>query len=89
LNDTSVRVLPVEREDIHAMIHELRGAPLLTGARGQHPADLAALVEVIFQVSLLAQTLQASLASLELNPLLVSGSRIEALDVLVTWKDES
>ncbi|HEY7356857.1 MAG TPA: acetate--CoA ligase family protein [Ktedonobacterales bacterium] len=87
LNDTSVRVLPVDREAIGAMLQELRGAPLLAGARGQQPADLAALVEVIFQVSLVAQTLQASLASLELNPLLVSGALVEALDVLVAWKD--
>ncbi|HEU5369033.1 MAG TPA: acetate--CoA ligase family protein, partial [Ktedonobacterales bacterium] len=87
LKDTSVRVLPVDREDIYAMLQELRGFPLLTGARGQQPADLAALVEVIFQVSLVAQALRASLVSLELNPLLVSGALVEALDVLITWKD--
>lgn len=87
LKDTSVRVLPVDRPDIRAMLLELHGAPLLTGGRGQQPADLDALVEVIFQVSQVAQALQESLASLELNPLLVSGSHIEALDVLVIWKD--
>jgi acyl-CoA synthetase (NDP forming) len=88
LKDTSVRVLPVERQDIRAMLLELQGAPLLSGGRGQQPADLDGLVEVIFRVSLVAQTLQKSLASLELNPLLVSGNSVEALDVLVTWKDE-
>lgn len=87
LKDTSVRLLPVDRQDIRAMLLELQGAPLLRGGRGQQPADLEALEEVIFQVSLVAQTLQDSLASLELNPLLVSGALIEALDVLVTWKD--
>lgn len=87
LKDASVRVLPVDRQDIGAMIQELRGAPLLRGVRGQPPADLAALVEVIFQVSQVAQALPASLASLELNPLLVSGALIEALDVLVIWND--
>jgi acyl-CoA synthetase (NDP forming) len=86
LRDTSVRVLPVDREDIHAMLQELRGAPLLKGARGQPPADLSALVEVIYQVSLVGQALQESLAALELNPLLVSGTLVEALDVLMTWK---
>jgi acyl-CoA synthetase (NDP forming) len=87
LKDASVRVLPVDRDDILAMLHELRGAPLLKGSRGQPPADLDKVAEVIFQVSLLAQTLRESLASLELNPLLVSGALVEALDVLVIWKD--
>ena len=77
----------MDRDDIHAMIGELRGAPLLKGMRGQTPADLDALVEVIFQVSEVARALPVSLASLELNPLLVSGALVEALDVLVTWKD--
>lgn len=87
LKDPSVRVLPIDRPDIRAMILELRGAPLLIGGRGQQPADLEALVEVIFQVSLVAESLQESLASLELNPLLVSGALVEALDVLMAWKD--
>ncbi len=53
---------------------------------GQPPVDLEVLVEVIFQVSQVAQGLGKHLETLEINPLWVSGERIEALDVLVTWK---
>jgi succinyl-CoA synthetase beta subunit len=87
LKDTSVRVLPVDRSEIVTMLHELRGAAVLRGTRGQVPVDMAALADVIFRVSQVALGLEGHLAALEVNPLLVSGPTIEALDVLVTWKD--
>ncbi|HEY7348144.1 MAG TPA: acetate--CoA ligase family protein [Ktedonobacterales bacterium] len=85
--DTSVRILPVNRDEIITMIEELRGAAVLQGTRGQPPVDKEALADVIFQVSQLALGLQDHLAALEINPLLVSNTMIEALDALVTWKD--
>ena len=89
LKDTSLRVLPVTRDDIQMMLDELQGKALLQGARGSKVADIDALVEVIYQISTLAVALQDNLESLEINPLRVDGSQIEALDVLVTWKDDS
>ena len=89
LKDTSVRVLPVDRAEIRTMVQELRGAAVLHGARGHAPADMDALADVIYQVSQVALGLQEHLSALEINPLLVSGSVIEALDVLLTWKAPS
>jgi succinyl-CoA synthetase beta subunit len=86
LKDTSLRVLPVTREDVHAMLAELQGARLLQGARGSKAADLDALVEVIYRVAQLAQSLRADLESLEINPLRVDGAQIEALDAVITWR---
>jgi len=40
LADTSLRLLPVTPEEVKRMLGELRGAPLLRGARGTRPADL-------------------------------------------------
>jgi hypothetical protein len=85
LQDTAVRLLPVAPDDIMAMLGELRGAPLLQGARGNEGVDLAALGEVIYRVSVLALALGPRLSALEINPLLASAQRIEALDVLVNW----
>jgi acyl-CoA synthetase (NDP forming) len=85
--DTSARILPVDRDEIKAMLAELRGAALLQGARGQQRVDTDALADVIFRVSELALGLQEHLTALEINPLLVSNTTIEALDALVTWKD--
>jgi len=86
LKDTSLRVLPISREDVRAMLNELQGRALLHGARGSMPADLDRLVEVIFSTSRLAQVLGDRIESLEINPLRVAGSQIEALDALITWR---
>jgi succinyl-CoA synthetase beta subunit len=68
------------------MLGELRGAALLRGARGQEGADMQALGEVIYRISTLALALGPNLNALEINPLLVKGERVEALDVLVSWQ---
>lgn len=86
LKDTSLRVLPVTREDVRMMLSELQGAKLLQGARGSKPANMEALVEVIYRVAELAQSLKADLEALEINPLRVDGSQIEALDAVITWR---
>ena len=87
LQDTSVRVLPVSQKEIYSMLNELRGATLLRGSRGHHGVNLDALSEVIYRLSLLAQSLGSELATLEINPLLVDAGTIEALDVLLTWQE--
>ncbi|HVB21495.1 MAG TPA: acetate--CoA ligase family protein [Ktedonobacteraceae bacterium] len=84
--DTSVRVLPIRREDIHKMLTELRGATLLQGMRGQPPVNIEKLVDVLFRITQVAQGLQEQLEALEINPLLLHGSDIEVVDALITWK---
>ena len=88
LKDTSVRVLPVTSSEIVTMFDELRGAALFKGARGHAPVDLQALSEIIYRVSQLANALGPRLMALEINPLRVDPSGIEALDVLVSFSDE-
>ncbi len=83
LGDIALRVLPVGPDDVIAMLGELKGAPLLRGARGRPPADLDALARVILRLADAALSLGDSLRSLEVNPLWVDGDQIEALDVLV------
>jgi acyl-CoA synthetase (NDP forming) len=83
LRDTALRVLPAGPAEVKAMLGELRGLPLLRGARGTLPADLDALAAVITRIGETALSLGCSLRALEVNPLLVNGDQIEALDVLV------
>ena len=87
LHDTAVRVLPVRCDEVRQMLGELRGAALLRGTRGQEGVDLQAVSEVIYRVSTLALALGPKLQALEINPLLVSGPGVEALDVLVQWQE--
>jgi acyl-CoA synthetase (NDP forming) len=83
LADTSLRVLPVDPGEVRRMLSELRGMPLLAGARGTRPADLDALARVITALGDAATSLNGALRALEVNPLWVNGDQIEALDVLV------
>ncbi|UZF59024.1 acetate--CoA ligase family protein [Gordonia polyisoprenivorans] len=87
LDDTALRVLPVGRGDVMSMLGELRGHRLLQGFRGSEPVDMDALVDTILSVAGVAEGLAADLDSVEVNPLLVDGSRIEALDALITRRD--
>ena len=84
LADTSLRVLPVTTDDVKHMLGELRGSPLLRGARGIRPADLDMLAQVVKNVGDAALSIpKGSLRTLEINPLWVNGDQVEALDVLV------
>jgi acyl-CoA synthetase (NDP forming) len=89
LRDTALRVLPAGPAEVRAMLGELRGLPLLRGARGTVPADLDALAAVIARIGETALSLGRSLRALEVNPLLVNGDRIEALDVLVVTEPDA
>jgi acetate---CoA ligase (ADP-forming) len=82
LRDVSLRVLPVDADEAGRMLTELRGLPLLTGARGAAPANLNALAKVISDIGSLASSVDG-LHVLEVNPLWVHQDQIEALDVLV------
>jgi acyl-CoA synthetase (NDP forming) len=86
LRDTALRILPVDARAVREALTELRGAALLHGARGVEPADLDEVARVVARVAAFAESLGEALESLEINPLLVRGSCVEALDALVTWR---
>ncbi|MEV4080219.1 acetate--CoA ligase family protein, partial [Nonomuraea fuscirosea] len=86
LRDTALRVLPVDAAEVRAALAELRGRALLDGVRGGQPADLDAVADVVTRIAAFAGSLGDALESLEINPLLVNGSHVEALDALITWR---
>ncbi len=85
LGDVSFRVPPFDKTEARRMIDELRGLPLLTGARGRPPCDVGALVDVLVKVQRLALDLSDTVAELDINPLVVrpKGQGAVALDALV------
>ena len=51
MKDVALRVLPVDADEIHAMLAELRGAKLLAGQRGIPPANLAKVAAAIAAIA--------------------------------------
>jgi acyl-CoA synthetase (NDP forming) len=89
LQDTSLRVLPVDTAEVRRMLGELRGLPLLQGARGTQAANLDAVAEAIAGLGRTALSLNGALRAMEVNPLYVNGDQVEALDVLVVTGSET
>jgi acyl-CoA synthetase (NDP forming) len=71
LNDVALAPAPVSPDRARALTASLRGAPLLAGARGRPPVDVAAIADVVARVSWLAVDLGGRLGDLEVNPLIV------------------
>jgi hypothetical protein len=88
LSDVSLRALPVSSDEVERMLGELRGSAVLRGARGTTPADLAAVATAVVALTHAAIALGPRLQTIEVNPLWVNGSSVEALDVLVVTRDE-
>jgi len=70
LHDASYRLVPAATDELLAMIHEVRGYPLLAGARGHAPIDIDALVHTLLSVSWLLTDF-SEIIELDLNPVFV------------------
>ena len=86
--DVIYRPAPVSAAEAAAMLAELKAAPLLNGFRGAAKADIAALAQLIAQVSLLAAQYSADISEIEINPVLVhpEGQGVTIVDALVVKK---
>ena len=85
LHDAVVRVPPLTADEAREMIGALKGAALLKGVRGQKPADLGAIVDVLRKFSQLCLDLRGVVQEIDINPLLVldAGQGAKAVDCLV------
>jgi acyl-CoA synthetase (NDP forming)/GNAT superfamily N-acetyltransferase len=71
LGDRAYRAVPLTDVDAATLVREPRTAPLLTGYRGDEPADLAALQDLVLRVAALAED-NPEVRSLALDPILAS-----------------
>jgi acetyltransferase len=83
LEDTTFRVAPVSSEEAQEMTGEIDAAPLLRGARGRDPVDVAAVAETIERLSQLVTDFPAIL-ELDINPLVATPDGAQAIDVRLT-----
>jgi acetate---CoA ligase (ADP-forming) len=68
LKDVVFRRCPFGIDVAETMIRSIKGAPLLTGARGRKPVDIKALAEMLARLSVFAAQAGERLQSIDLNP---------------------
>jgi acyl-CoA synthetase (NDP forming) len=70
MKDVTFRLCPVSEKEARAMVGEIRAFGLLRGARGQAPADIDAIVDVLVRTSALAVDFP-DILEMDINPLIV------------------
>ena len=88
LKDVSFRIVPLTKRDAKEMIEEIKGYPLLKGYRGQEPADINYLEDLIVRVSdFIDKT--PEIKELYLNPIFAYKDGATAVDARVILEPES
>jgi len=82
LKDVAFRIVPLTKRDAHEMIREIKGHPLLEGYRGQEPADIAFLEDLLLKVSDFVDK-NPEIKELDLNPIFAYKNRAVAVDARV------
>jgi acetate---CoA ligase (ADP-forming) len=80
--DVAFRIVPFMERDAAEMIGETRGAKLLEGVRGGRPGDVAALRQLLVQVSGLV-TRHSEIDEMDLNPVIVHEKGLTVVDTRV------
>ena len=83
IRDVSLRLAPIDNDEAHQMLKELRGTEALRGFRGQTPRDINALKNAITSLSNYFLENRSWLEEIEINPLIVlaEGKGVRAVDV--------
>ncbi len=88
--EVALRVAPITHKEAEEMIDELRGAPILKGARGHKPSDIAAVSEALLRLSQLLIDFP-EIRELDINPLRVfqQNNGCRALDARIMLRSSS
>ena len=81
-NQASVRRGPVDEADARAMLEETAAGKLLRGVRGRGPWDLDAAARAIAALSRFGAAYRDTLATIEINPVIVGRAGALGVDVL-------
>lgn len=87
LEDVSFRLAPLSATDARAMMDEIRASRILEAVRGMARVDRAALARAIVGVGQAAAD-NPEIAEIDINPLIIKGSKPVAVDGLVILKSD-
>lgn len=82
LKDVSFRIVPIERRDAREMIEEIQAFPVLRGVRGQDPADIGALEDLLLKLSEFIEA-NPQVEELDLNPVFAYRDGALAVDARI------
>lgn len=88
LKDVVFHRCPFSEDVAERMIRSIRSIPLLTGARGRAPADIAALAQMLSRLSAFAVAAGPGLQAIDLNPVFAmpEGQGAFAVDAVIEVK---
>jgi acetyltransferase len=88
LKDVTFSVTPVSKGQAVRMIGEIKGAPILAGARGEAPRDRTALADTICHYSTMVLDLADQISESDANPVLVyeEGKGVKVVDARIILK---
>jgi acetyl coenzyme A synthetase (ADP forming)-like protein len=90
LKDVTFRVAPISESQSATMLDEIRGAPILNGARGESPRDKKALSLVLCKYAAMIYDLDDEVAETDANPVLVyeEGKGVKVVDARIILKNK-
>jgi acyl-CoA synthetase (NDP forming) len=82
LKDVSFRLPPINKKEALTMMGEIKGYPILKGVRGNEPADLDAVADVIAKTSKMVMDLP-EISELDMNPIFVYSKGLMVVDARI------
>ncbi|MBI1973153.1 acetate--CoA ligase family protein [Candidatus Woesearchaeota archaeon] len=84
LKDVAFRICPLSHHDAKEMVEELQIYPMLQGARGEQPANLEKLHQLLLKLSHLALC-YPHLRELDINPVIFHGEDLHIADARIVF----
>lgn len=81
--DTALRMAPLTPEDVESMVNGLKAGQLIHGYRGSEPVNMESLTKLIVSFSRLVMDLEDWVESIDLNPVMCTGSKCTAADARI------
>jgi acetate---CoA ligase (ADP-forming) subunit beta len=82
LKDVSFRIVPLTKRDAREMIREIKAYPVLEGYRGQEPADIETLENLLLKVSDFVEK-HPDIKEMDLNPIFAYKDGAIAVDARI------
>lgn len=82
LKDVTFRVAPLKKSDARQMIKDIKGYKILEAFRGSKPVDQDLLGKILIKVGQIGLE-NKEIKEIDINPLIVKGRRVVAVDALI------